>query len=131
MNLNDINHEGFKRAIFHQGDIVVSVIGSGAVGLQELELNMRNRGLVEKYRRKAQKSIVFGVLCNGRVNTFDSIIYLDFLWSSDPKMQKYIEMEPITIPPVIPGRNKSCFCGSGKKYKKCCRDKVEQAQRLN
>ena len=23
----------------------------------------------------------------------------------------------------VPGRNDACWCGSGKKYKKCCRDK--------
>ena len=30
------------------------------------------------------------------------------------------------IPPQIVGRNEPCPCGSGKKYKKCCIDKVDQ-----
>jgi tetratricopeptide (TPR) repeat protein len=28
------------------------------------------------------------------------------------------------------GRNDPCFCGSGKKYKRCCLAKVEEAERL-
>ncbi len=27
--------------------------------------------------------------------------------------------------PDIPGRNDNCLCGSGKKYKKCCQQKLE------
>ena len=26
-----------------------------------------------------------------------------------------------------PGRNEPCYCGSGKKYKKCCIDKMEKS----
>lgn len=31
--------------------------------------------------------------------------------------------EPITLEPQV-GRNESCICGSGKKYKKCCLNKI-------
>lgn len=30
------------------------------------------------------------------------------------------EEEMNKLPDVIPGRNDPCFCGSGKKFKKCC-----------
>jgi uncharacterized protein YecA (UPF0149 family) len=29
-------------------------------------------------------------------------------------------------PIILPGRNDPCFCGSERKYKKCCMDIVEQ-----
>lgn len=28
--------------------------------------------------------------------------------------------------PVLPGRNDPCYCGSGKKFKKCCLNQDEQ-----
>lgn len=33
-------------------------------------------------------------------------------------------------PAVLPGRNEPCWCGSGKKYKKCCQveDEKQAAQ---
>jgi hypothetical protein len=31
---------------------------------------------------------------------------------------------------MTPGRNDPCPCGSGKKYKKCCLDKVQLAVKL-
>jgi hypothetical protein len=33
-------------------------------------------------------------------------------------------------PPLTIGRNDSCFCGSGSKYKKCCMNKTENERRL-
>lgn len=30
-----------------------------------------------------------------------------------------------------PGRNESCYCGSGKKYKHCCLAKDEEAERTS
>lgn len=42
------------------------------------------------------------------------------------KPEDVADVEKLLNPPkpveasVIPGRNEPCFCGSGKKYKKCC-----------
>ena len=36
--------------------------------------------------------------------------------------------QPAPIP--LPGRNESCFCGSGRKFKRCCRPELEQADAL-
>lgn len=35
----------------------------------------------------------------------------------------------MTSAPITLGRNDRCHCGSGRKYKQCCLDKDEQAQR--
>jgi uncharacterized protein YecA (UPF0149 family) len=34
-----------------------------------------------------------------------------------------------TVPAKLPGRNEPCWCGSGKKYKKCCSHEDEKKQR--
>jgi len=90
---------------------------------------MHKRGLIEKYRRKKQKSIVFGVLCNGNDKVFESADYMDFDWQLDEGMEALVESEPAFVPSKIPKRNDPCFCGSGKKYKKCHKNTVETNKR--
>jgi uncharacterized protein YchJ len=36
------------------------------------------------------------------------------------------EDEPVVRQPVRPGRNEPCWCGSGKKYKKCHLDEDQR-----
>lgn len=39
------------------------------------------------------------------------------------------EIDPLTLDSIFPapGRNDPCHCGSGKKYKKCCSSKDQEA----
>jgi hypothetical protein len=120
-----IPHDGFKRMSFHQGDTTISVVGSSAATFGELKTNMQKRGLLEKYRRKTSKSIVFGVLCNGNDKVFDSADYIEFDWQFNDEFEALVKSEPAFVPSSTPKRNEPCFCGSGKKYKKCCRNKVD------
>lgn len=124
-----IFHDGFRRMSFHQGDIAISIVGSNVAMFEQLKLNMRNRGLIEKYRRRTQKNIVFGVLCNGENKVFDSADYIEFEWHKSPEMEKLVMTEPTFIPSKTPSRNDPCFCGSDKKYKNCCRNKVDAARK--
>lgn len=122
-------HNGFRRMSFHQGDTSISVVGSSVATFEELKENMYKRGLIEKYRRKTQKSIVFGVLCNTNGKIFESADYIEFDWQPDKNMEALVESEPACMPSKIPKRNAPCFCGSGKKYKKCHKDIVEENKR--
>ena len=51
----------------------------------------------------------------------------------DPGRLGLDEPEPETMPaePTVdrPGRNDPCHCGSGKKYKRCCLEKDQAAER--
>lgn len=89
------------------------------------------RGLIEKYRSHKLKSIVFGVLSNGNNKIFDYADYIEFEWYKDLEMEEVIDKEPIFIPSKEPNRNEICFCGSGKKYKKCCLNKVDKARKTH
>lgn len=124
-----VPHDGFRRMTFQQNDTVISIVGSSVSTFEQLKSNMEKRGLIEKHRRKAQVSIVFGVLCNGNDKVFDTADYIEFDWHESPEMEDLVAVEPAVIPSVIPGRNDPCFCGSGKKYKICCRIKVDIARR--
>ena len=120
-----ISHNGFRRMSFHHGDTTISIVGSSEATFDELKANMQKRGLLEKYRRKTRKSIVFGVLCNGDDKIFDSADYMEFDWQPNDEFEVLVKSEPAFVPSRNPKRNEPCFCGSEKKYKKCCRNKVE------
>lgn len=127
----DIPHNGFRRTTFHHEDTVISIIGSSTASFEQLKERMTFRGLSEKYRRKAKKSIVFGVLCNGDNMIFDIADYIEFDWQKNVEMENILSEEPDFVPLYIPGRNEQCFCGSGQKYKKCCLRKVERARKIH
>lgn len=125
---NIVPHNGFRRMTFQHEDVCISVVGSSSATFEQLKQNMKMRGMIEKYRRKLSRSIVFGVLSNGNDNTFDSAEYIEFDWFEDDETEKLVDAEPAFIPSVVPKVNEQCFCGSGKKYKKCCRFKVDKAR---
>jgi hypothetical protein len=106
-------------------------IGDGEVGLTvhcsdeplerrapRLEMHCARR----KYIERAAKW--FGV-CVGADGDVRCGVNLEFAWSYDPAMERWIEEEASPAPtagtrgPRV-GRNDPCPCGSGRKYKKCC-----------
>ena len=50
----------------------------------------------------------------------------DDVWEHEPELE--LPGVPVTNPYRGVGRNDPCPCGSGKKFKKCCLDKVKQNQ---
>ena len=129
LNNTFVPHKGYRRLTFKRDDIVISVVGSSQATFDELQENMRRRGLTEKYRLKCSKSIVFGVFCRSKSNFFDSAVYIEFDWCKDENMELVLQNEPASVPSIAPKVNAPCFCGSGKKYKKCCKQRVEDAKR--
>jgi len=81
-----------------------------------------------KYITKSKKWIGIHV----RPKTYDVNygVMLDFEWEYSAEVEKLItpsrlkntlkNVGGIMTQATLPGRNKPCFCGSGKKYKKCC-----------
>jgi hypothetical protein len=124
-----IPHDGFRRMSFLEGDVCISLVGSSKATFDELNENMQMRGMTEKYKHKVTRSIVFGVLSNGDNKVFDSAKYIEFDWFESSELQEMVNNEPDVMPSVVPKVNEPCFCGSGKKYKKCCRNKVDKARR--
>jgi SEC-C motif domain protein len=53
-------------------------------------------------------------------------------WVQEEVFEKYLagEKEKTVIGDSLPGRNEPCFCGSGKKFKKCCWGKARLERRL-
>lgn len=125
-NIPDSIH---RRATFGNNELSVSIVASNRVSTSTLAEKTRQRVIVEKYRRRHDKGIGIGLVShNGRVK-LDTVVYMEFEWANDDDVEHLIEEEvPFRLDPStkIPNVNEPCFCGSGKKYKKCCRRKVEE-----
>jgi preprotein translocase subunit SecA len=74
-----------------------------------------------KYITKADEWLGLGSYTTSQ-NMIDSVVYSNDPWKSDPEMQKLADtviVQPGQIISRKVGRNDPCYCGSGKKYKKC------------
>ncbi|WP_353571049.1 SEC-C metal-binding domain-containing protein [Candidatus Albibeggiatoa sp. nov. BB20] len=121
----------FRRVSLANDEMVITIIGSSPnTSLDSKMEHVDLRGKVEKYRRKLKKSIGIGVVCTGSGKlVLDTVQYLEGEWRFDAETEKLIETEPKFTPTKeskLPKRNEPCFCGSGKKYKKCCLKKVQE-----
>lgn len=122
----------FRTLVYREGDIVISIVASRDLMHDPLPMRTQLRATIEKYRCKAEKSIAFGVMATDSSQPFDCAFWLDGTWQYDAEMEELIANEPPFIPAPgtkQPGRNASCVCGSGKKFKKCCLLRFEAGRR--
>lgn len=122
----------FRRIVHKENGTVISVTASMDVASQQLRERTAFRAMLEKYRLKATKSIGIGIFLPDTSKAFDCATWVEGPWEYDKDMEKLIEHEPLSIPTAgqkLPGRNQPCICGSGKKFKKCCLPKFEEARR--
>ena len=78
---------------------------------------------VRKYKAQSQEWLALGRF-EGSSNLFDMVSFNDNEWKYDPDMERAVR---ILLKPGIGlrpdgtkiGRNERCFCGSGKKFKRC------------
>lgn len=126
-----LTSETFRRIAYTEGDLAISVVGTKDQPATALLQNVHQRTLLEKYRRKCRRSIGFGVLVSDSSKPFECAAWSEFEWEKDPEMDRLIDLEPTPTPipgTRIPGPNEPCLCGSLKKYKKCCRPKIDAAR---
>lgn len=122
----------FRTAVFQEGETVISVIGSIDLPPERLQKKTARKALVEKYRRKALRSFGIGVMVTDTARPFECAVWAEGKWEYDTEMERVLESEPVSIPAPgqkIPSRNAPCFCGSDKKFKKCCLPKIEAARK--
>jgi hypothetical protein len=80
------------------------------------------RTAVEKYRARTPVGIGIG-MSHLSAREFECAIWIEGEWGYDEKLEKLLTHDPKLTPSPSdkrPGRNDPCFCGSGKKFKKCC-----------
>ena len=119
---------GYRTMTFVENDTVVVLVGTKYHSFDELRSHMVGKALVEKYRYKARKCIVVGKKHDPEQkpnNLFDTADYIEFKWVYDEESEKVLASYPKDKISKKIGRNDLCFCGSGKKFKKCCINRVQ------
>lgn len=113
----------FRRLINQVGDTVISVVASLDQQRDRLSVRTEMITAIEKYRRKAPKSVGFGIMVLDRSRPFECATWIEYPWRPEKELEDLLQDEPPMMPAPgskPPGRNEPCICGSGKKYKKCC-----------
>ncbi|MDV2504450.1 MAG: SEC-C metal-binding domain-containing protein [bacterium] len=130
-NMEDLTPGLFRRAVHQEGDTVFSIIASLDLPPPALQERTLIRTMVEKYRRKVAKSVGIGFMMESPDHP--CISWEEGPWEHDDKMEELIASEPpftVLDESKMPKRNQPCLCGSGKKFKKCCLPKIEEAKRM-
>jgi hypothetical protein len=118
---------GYRTMTFVENDTVVVLVGTKAHGFDELRSHMAGKALLEKYRYQANKCIVLGVKhCIDRkpFELFNTADYIEFEWMFDATSEQVLASYPKAKITKKIGRNDPCICGSGKKFKKCCINRI-------
>lgn len=119
----ELNWGNIRRLALVVDDVVI--IGSAATGVPSAELVRRSKEIakIEKYRRRAAKAYTMVIAPGNRAVVFEYVNYTDEPWVYDKQLERLIAAEPPKAP-VEPSRlpkpNDGCFCGSSRKFKKCC-----------
>ena len=120
----------FRRVTFQEAGTVISILGTLDLPVERLQKRTVKRALIEKYRRKAERTIGLGtMILNTRL--VECLFWGEKPWEHDEKMELDLANDASFRPALgerLPGRNAPCICGSGIKYKKCCLPKLQQLQ---
>jgi SEC-C motif len=85
--------------------------------------------MLEKYRRKADRAACFAIDLRDSERPFLTALWIEGSWIPDETLDRLISEDAPTPVGKLPGVNDPCFCGSGKKFKKCCRAKLATGRR--
>ena len=119
------------RTTFTEDGIVINVMAHASLSDRDFFGNVTLRTRMEHYRAKARATISLGIDLR-KAKAFEIAQWLEGEWRYEPAIEKLLQEESsqnrtVTLPTGIPkpGRNSPCPCGSGRKSKKCCLEKVE------
>ena len=116
---------GNVRSLTHQDGNTVIVLLATSGNKDQLRKSTIYRATIEKYRRKAKRVIGLGTDLTSVMPPFDCAYWEEEEWKYEENLDKILREEPQRKAFNMkrhPQRNKPCFCGSGKKFKKCCRN---------
>jgi SEC-C motif len=125
---NNVRPDGrVLRVTFKDKDLVVTLMSSRRLSSEELKRQAVFRVNLEKYRHKAAASLLIALDVDNTNSPFEHALWAESPWIEEAVFEKWLaEDGPKTvIGNSLPGRNDPCFCGSGKKFKKCCIDKAK------
>lgn len=122
-----------RRTSIQVENTVITLVASMDDNLEFLDFRTYLWTMVEKYRRKAIKSIGFSIDVNNMDKFFNSAFWVEAPWVFDEQFEILILEEPpfdLVKGGKLPEKNSPCFCGSGKKFKDCCWPKILKSRKL-
>jgi len=128
IDLASLSNGAYRTMSYCEKNTVVSIVGTRDKSFKELRLHMSGKALLEKYRYKANKSIIIGVKYNSERSSnhlFDTADYIEFDWYYDDIYEEMLATQPKYIITKKVGRNELCICGSRKKFKRCCISRMQ------
>ena len=128
IELVSLNNGAYRTMTYFENNTVISIVGTRDRDFGELREHIAGKALLEKYRYKANKSIVLGVQYNprqGSTRIFDTADYVEFDWHYDKNHEEMLAALPKATITKKFKRNEPCICGSGKKFKKCCINRMQ------
>jgi hypothetical protein len=115
------------RATAKEGDVVVNVIVHDGLDERTFRQNALFRTSLEQYAVKARASVTIGINLRDESKPFDIALWSEGAWEKDETMEQLLAADrarPRTMQLLRkgkkPGRNDPCPCGSGRKLKHCC-----------
>lgn len=109
-------------------DLVITVVACKNIQVDQIYASTHRRTILEKYRRRATTSIGFGLDLADPMKSFHFAIWTSWPWQHDSELEKLLQEDIHSLPVAgqrLPGPNEPCICGSAKKFKKCCRDRIQ------
>lgn len=106
-----------------QGNSGTSVVAIPRAQAGEIEQRTLAYAMARKYELRAERWLGIGCVI-GSADTIDTVVYSSKPWEKDPALEEMADVLKSSGVPLNKemkriGRNDPCYCGSGKKYKKC------------
>lgn len=116
----------YRRLTVTLQDLAVTIVVTLDGPLVELKQRTTERTVLEKYRRRVSHSIGLGIHLGQPQERVHAYAWSEGPWKPDPKLERRLQDGELRVPPGqrLPGRNEPCICGSGRKFKRCCLDRV-------
>ncbi|HAW19790.1 MAG TPA: hypothetical protein DCX14_06370 [Flavobacteriales bacterium] len=115
-----------RRVTFKDGNLTVSILVTRGATPNELQKQTVFRASLEKYRHRTNASVAIGIDAGNSNRPFDYAMWEEGEWEHEETMEKVLDSDNRSFIPKskLPGRNEPCICGSGRKFKKCCLDRI-------
>lgn len=131
VSLGRIEGRRIIRVIFREDDIVVNIMAHKELSEDEFIKNVTLRSRLEHYRHKPVATFTLGVNQRDKKNKLAVAQWVEGPCEYDPMIEKIIA-DDHAVPRLVQlpagakkvGVNDPCPCGSGKKFKKCCKGMI-------
>lgn len=128
--INQTKEKTMKDGQLHDFSMIFEKGRSGVTFLclpgsqEEMGRRLMNLAIARKYKTKADVWLGLGVI-SGSPYIVDAVAFNKQPWVEDKELGEFMKValkqgKPMNLEGKKVGRNEPCYCGSGKKFKKCC-----------